>query len=84
MIWLSWRQSRLDALIGAGLGAVVVLVVALTGPGLHDLAASEPSVYDALGSSDTTLFYGGIGLLAVAPALVGAFWGAPLIAREVE
>jgi len=30
------------------------------------------------------LFFTGLGLLVLAPALIGAFWGAPMITREVE
>ena len=31
-----------------------------------------------------TLFFAGIVMLVVLPALIGAFWGAPLVARELE
>ena len=41
-------------------------------------------VFDHLTSTDRTLFYAGIVVLAVAPALIGVFWGAPLVARELE
>jgi len=30
------------------------------------------------------VYYAGVFALAVAPALLGAFWGAPLVAREIE
>ena len=41
-------------------------------------------MYDLLTSNDRLLFNGGIAVLAVAPAVIGIFWGAPLVARELE
>jgi hypothetical protein len=60
------------------------VVAALTGPRLADLARTSMSVFDRLTATDTTLFYAGVVLMALAPALVGAFLGAPLVARELE
>jgi len=84
VIWLSWRQVRTQALVGVGVGVIVAIVAVITGRTLHDLIARADNAYDALQPSDTTLFYGGVALLAVAPVLVGAFWGAPMVARELE
>jgi len=36
------------------------------------------------GAANSSLFYGSIGVLYLAPALIGVFWGAPLVAREIE
>jgi len=84
MIWLTWRQFRLQALT-AGLGvAAIALVAVLTGPALARLARSSTTVYDQLTSTDRTLFVAGIILVAAVPPLLGAFWGAPLVARELE
>jgi hypothetical protein len=62
----------------------VAAVAALTGPRLADLARTSSSVFDQLTGTDTTLYYAGILLMALAPALLGAFLGAPLVARELE
>jgi ABC-type transport system involved in multi-copper enzyme maturation permease subunit len=84
MIWLTWRQFR------ASLAAVCVLLVAacvwlaVTGPDLARLAHRNTDVYDLLTNTDLLLFDGGIAVLAVVPALLGVFWGAPLVARELE
>jgi ABC-type transport system involved in multi-copper enzyme maturation permease subunit len=84
VIWLTWRQFR------ASFAAVGVLLVgacvwlAVTGPALARLAHRNSDVYDLLTKTDRLLFYGGIAVLAVAPALLGIFWGAPLVARELE
>jgi len=85
VIWLSWRQFRLHALTAVVAVAVVAVVLATTGPRLADLAAAGAAqVFDRLTPTDTTLFWSGVILMAVVPAVVGAFWGAPLVARELE
>lgn len=84
MTWLTWRQLRLQAAAVYALVAAVVVVVLVTGPRLRDLAASGAEVYDSLTSSDQVLFYAGLIAVAAAPAVIGAFWGAPLVARELE
>ena len=84
MIWLSWRHLRAQAAAASAAVLAVALVAALTGPRLADLARTSVSVFDRLTGTDTTLFYAGVGLMAVAPALLGAFLGAPLVARELE
>ena len=53
-------------------------------PELARLARSSDDLFGALTSTDRLLFNGGIAVLAVAPALLGVFWGAPLVARELE
>jgi hypothetical protein len=81
VIWLSWRQLRIQAAAAAvGVGAAAV-VLALTGPHLADLSGN---VFDQLTRGDHWLYNAGIVVLAVAPAVLGAFWGAPLVARELE
>ena len=71
------------AISGAAAGLAAV-VLAVTGPRLADLARTGTDVYDLLSRTDRNLFYAGLVVLAVAPALAGAFWGAPLVARELE
>ena len=84
MIWLSWRPLRAQAAAAAAAVLAVAVVAALTGPRLADLARTSASVFDRLTGTDTTLFFGGVVLMALAPALLGAFLGAPLVARELE
>jgi ABC-type transport system involved in multi-copper enzyme maturation permease subunit len=98
MIWLTWRQFRTQALIGLGLAAVVAAVFLATRGSL--LAMARDSGYtgctadcDKLASQflrqvqgsiyGRLLFNGGV-LLYLTPALIGLFWGAPLVARELE
>ncbi len=82
MIRLTLRQFRTQALVALGLLVVVAVVLAITGPRLSDLIVQS-------GTVPRSGFYGRAplmldwGLLAV-PALIGMFWGAPLVARELE
>jgi hypothetical protein len=84
MIWVTWRQARLQILVLAG--AVAVLGVAMAAFSL-DAAGADPQAFLARLRLDlvTPALYtvGSIACLA-APPVIGAFWGAPLIARELE
>ena len=84
MIWLTWRQFRIQFIAVYALVAAICVWLAVTGPGLARLADRNKDVYDLLTSGDRLLFNGGIAVLAVAPAVIGIFWGAPLVARELE
>ncbi|GIE97386.1 ABC transporter permease subunit [Paractinoplanes rishiriensis] len=98
MIWLTWRQFRLQALAGLGAVAVIAALFAATRPALVALAAdigytgctagcaelADAFVKRAEDSYFATLFYGALVLLFAGPALIGLFWGAPLVARELE
>lgn len=93
MIWLTWRQSRAQTAMMAGALAMLAVVLGVTGPGLADDYAAG---LDACRGGDCSAFldqffrdHRGSGLVATAavlvlPALIGIFWGAPLIARELE
>jgi hypothetical protein len=96
MIWLTWRQFRPQAITAAVALAAVAIVLAATRPGLasaytaaglsacHAHCATAASIFlDRVGNFDKFLDFGTVILLLLAPALMGLFWGAPLIAREV-
>ncbi|MGO8960217.1 MAG: ABC transporter permease [Streptosporangiaceae bacterium] len=98
MIWLTWRQFRAQAIAaGAALAATAIALI-VTGPHLADLYASSglPGcqagcgteaanfINQVKGSGAEIVFYGGIFLLYAAPAVIGMFWGAPLLTRELE
>jgi hypothetical protein len=80
MIWLSWRQLRLQVATAAAGVVLAAVVLAVTGPRLTHLTGN---VFDQLTRGDRGLFFGGIAVVAIAPALLGAFWGAPLVARTL-
>ncbi len=83
MIWLTARQLRTQAAAVHAAVAAAAVVLALTGGRLLDLARINGNVFDQLTRADRDLYYAGIVVLAVAPAIIGAFWGAPMVAREL-
>ncbi|GGM44119.1 ABC transporter permease subunit [Dactylosporangium sucinum] len=95
MIWLTWRQFRAQAL--TSLAVLVVFAAGLLALGLMirsgydaDVAGCVAPGCDPEEALDTfrdrmftpVLLVGF--LLLLVPGLIGAFWGAPLIARELE
>jgi ABC-type transport system involved in multi-copper enzyme maturation permease subunit len=92
MIWLTWRQFRGQALTAfAALGALTVYLVILGLRIRHSYevnvnctGCSVSAARDILENdfSDPLLLTGF--LVVLVPGLIGAFWGAPLIAREIE
>jgi len=85
MIWLTWRQLRLSALVVlVGLAAYAVALAATRGQ-LADLYADSPSdFFQLLGLDDLKqgLFDFGTGIIYAVPAVVGVFWGAPMVAHH--
>ncbi|HEY3868490.1 MAG TPA: ABC transporter permease subunit [Actinocrinis sp.] len=94
MIWLTWRQFRAQALVAAVILAAAAAYLLVTGNQLRhayaaDLASCVPqnSCFGVLNGLQTD--YSGPRqlleyLVLGAPALAGIFWGAPLIAGELE
>ena len=78
MIWLTWRQFRASALVAAVALAMVAIVLGITSA--HP-AAVTPG--DGFFSHDHLLKFLSTALVGI-PAIIGAFWGAPLVAREIE
>ncbi|MGH3188450.1 MAG: hypothetical protein ACRDPY_05900 [Streptosporangiaceae bacterium] len=94
MIRLTWRQFRAQAAAAIIGLAVLAVVTAVTGPHLARLYdtsiatcrayADCPLVTTAFLRNDSTLRTW-LGVLVIAvPGITGIFWGAPLIAREIE
>ncbi|MGF7238158.1 MAG: hypothetical protein ACQSGP_24830 [Frankia sp.] len=94
MIWFTGRQFRTPAMVAGGALAIAAVILAITGPHLvhvYDTAVATcaangncPTVTTAFLRLDRTLrVWLGI-LVLVLPGIVGVFWGAPLVAREVE
>lgn len=96
MIWVSWRQHRLQALAGAVGAAAIGAYLLSSGPGIlhafrstglaHCLATPGSECGDL---TDTFLNrYNGLQFVAilflVLPVFAGLFWGAPLLPREFE
>jgi hypothetical protein len=93
MTWLVWRQHRHQALFGAAALAAFAILLLITGlqmasqyhSALTSCTASKTcdNLADTLILGDGPVFFLVTLTLAV-PALLGVFWGAPLVAREIE
>lgn len=99
MIWMTWRQFRTPALVTGTLLAVLLAGLALTWARLTEMAAQTGLTGcqgDACGSAGQAFLNtlqqdiaGDVHLAVIAslvllPVLLGIFWGAPLVARELE
>lgn len=98
MTWLTWRQSRTQTLVTLAALAAIAVILGITGPRLSNLfdtqiagCLGQTGAHACPGNTVTafTATFGflqrflGFALIGI-PALIGAFWGAPLLAREVE
>jgi hypothetical protein len=93
MSWVMWRQHRLAAAIGGALLAAFAVLMVVTGLQVasqwHSTLA-ECTASHTCGSLAGTLFLGShaVGFLVImtlgVPVVLGVFWGAPLVARELE
>jgi ABC-2 family transporter len=99
MIWLTMRQFRAQALAAAAALAALAVTFGVTGPHLARLydtsglatcqsgcSALTASFLDSM-KSDTiypVLYIAGLGILYLTPGIIGVFWGAPLVTRELE
>jgi hypothetical protein len=101
VIWLTWRQFRVQAMVVAVVLVAFAVALGLTGPNLAHLYTTSglgacQAPRDCSGVTTTFLdqmkanaaypllyVVTAVSVLLL-PALIGAFWGAPLITREVE
>ncbi|GAA4488184.1 transporter [Actinoallomurus oryzae] len=85
MIWLTWRQFRTQAAVAFGAVVVILAALAATGPQLaHMYQTRGDRFLDGIGALDTDLYLVTVLALLVLPALIGMFWGAPLVTRELD
>jgi hypothetical protein len=87
MIWLTWRQLRAQATVVYAAVAVVALALAFTAAAVSDFSKTTGAAFlreFAGGGGRATLFYLGYFSVIAMPAIVGVFWGAPLLTRELE
>ncbi|GAB2814981.1 transporter [Actinocorallia aurea] len=94
MIWLTWRQFRGAAVAMAVLLAALAAVLLLTGPRMaadysDGIASCLPGeecadFYDRFFDDYQLPFLAATLVVLILPALIGLFWGAPLITRELE
>ncbi|MFE2044153.1 transporter [Streptomyces sp. NPDC059477] len=95
-LWLAWRQSRVLVAVGAGALLVAVAVAAYSRAGMFDelrggrYGHCDPGPLHCSGPDGLPLLMDiaplqYLGLLNIAlPVLIGVFWGAPLLGRDLE
>ena len=92
MTWLVWRQHRAQFYVGAALLAALAVLLLITG---LQMASQYHSALAACTANHSCTDQGGlflgnraIGFLVImtlgTPVLAGLFWGAPLVAAELE
>jgi ABC-type transport system involved in multi-copper enzyme maturation permease subunit len=87
MLWLTWRQHRSQVLITAALLAALGLFLLINGMGNADVVArlkSDQNALEAALGDRFRLVNNVLTWLPLAPALIGLFWGAPMLAKEFE
>jgi hypothetical protein len=98
MIWFTWRQFRGQLLVAVGLLAAVAVTAAvgrniISGQYADSGLATCNSNCDQLLSTFLdnlsrtaagVIFYVGLAAVYLAPGLIGVFWGAPMVSRELE
>jgi len=98
MTWLTWRQFRSQTWVAiVGLVAIGVALLAAA-KAVSDLYTARGAaacttgcdrliqnfLEQAQGGWTGLIYSAGLAILYVLPGLIGAFWGAPLVARELE
>jgi hypothetical protein len=98
MTWLTWRQFRTQAATATAALAAFAILLAATGPHLASMYATSgitgcqtqgceriaSNFLDLVNGIYPVVYTLGIAGVTLAPAVIGIFWGAPLIAREFE
>jgi len=98
MTWLTWRQFRPQAVTALAALAAFAILLGATEPRLASVyagsgvagcqggacAARSGNFLLAMSGGYTVVFMLGIACIILAPAIIGVFWGAPLVAREFE
>jgi hypothetical protein len=99
MMWLTWRQARTQAVAISALIAAFAILLLATGPHLvtlyrdssfaacHTNCGQDASNFLnqlAAGSLYHLIYLLGAVLIIALPVVIGLFWGAPLIARELD
>ncbi len=93
MTWLTWRQHRAQFYVAAALLAALAVLLLITGlqtASQYHSALAACAANHSCANLASRLFLGShaVGFLVImtlgAPVLVGLFWGAPLVAAELE
>lgn len=98
MTWFAWRQFRILAWITGGALVAIGALLAVSGHNVADqwMASGAAACHgdcdtalqifnnEVASSANGVIYQLSLAAVYVVPALIGIFWGAPLIARELE
>ena len=92
MTWLVWRQHRAQFYVGAALLAALGVLLLITGLQMasqyHSAIAACTATHSCTNQGGLFLGNRAVGFLVImtlgTPVLAGLFWGAPLVAAELE
>jgi hypothetical protein len=96
MIWFTWRQFRTQAAVTAVVVTAFAVLLLITGRTIVHLYADvsacqsdcttvvEQFLFQVRNGASGRLYDVGLSVMYALPPLVGIFWGAPLVARELE
>jgi hypothetical protein len=94
MMWLTWRQYRSQILVASGALAALAIILLFTGPNLahlYDTTVATCKAHNDCSTAKSSFLLNDADLqttldvlVVVVPGILGIFWGAPLIARELE
>jgi hypothetical protein len=92
MTWLVWRQHRAQFYVGAALLAALAVLLLITGLQMasqyHSAIAACTATHSCTNQGGLFLGNRAVGFLVImtlgTPVLAGLFWGAPLVAAELE
>jgi ABC-type transport system involved in multi-copper enzyme maturation permease subunit len=93
VIWLTWRQFRLQAIVTAGALLALAILLVYLGHSIrsaytNDIVGCTPATCDVavrhfINTYEAPVGIAGMLLLGI-PGIIGVFWGAPLVTRELE
>jgi ABC-type transport system involved in multi-copper enzyme maturation permease subunit len=99
MMWLTWRQFRTQTIVAAAGLVLIAIVLAVSGVQLADKFHASTAgcgahhscghlasnfIQSLRGSGYQAVALAIVVLIYAVPGLIGVFWGAPLITREIE
>jgi hypothetical protein len=88
MTWMTWRQFRAQFRPLAVLAAALLVAFVATAGHIVDMRAASGSaelfLSDLKEGAESYLYRAGGAALFALPVVAGVFWGAPLVARELE
>jgi hypothetical protein len=98
MIWFTWRQFRIQTWIAAAALAAIGVLLVVSAQNIADAYAAanvaacggdcttaiSNFLQQAMTGASGTIYNVALAVVYGVPGLIGVFWGAPMVARELE